>query len=207
MYDNSKDVARWFQDGGDIKRFQYKLNPSSVVVDLGGYRGEFANTIYKKFGCLVYVYEPIQGFYNQCVELNKNNPSVKVFPAAISGYDDGIQAISIEGDASSMFKVDGAANKVNIRVFPIDTLFTSVGLHLVKIDLLKINVEGAEFGIIDALITLKHVAKVTNIQVQFHNFVPDAEAKREALHRELLKTHHLTFNYPFVWENWELNNV
>jgi FkbM family methyltransferase len=208
MYNNSHDVARWFQDGGDTKRYQYKLDANSIIVDLGGYEGKFADTMFKKFGCKVYVFEPISSFFNQCCQTNKFNcPHVTVYPLGISGYTDSVVEISVEGDASSIFKATGNVRKESIRLAPIADLFNGACLTLIKIDVLKINVEGAEFDILDALIKQRFIDKIQNVQVQFHNFVPDAENRRTALHAELSKTHHLTYNYPFVWENWELNNV
>lgn len=207
MYNNTHDVTRWFQDGGDTRRYQYNLNADSIVVDLGGFEGKFADTIFKKFGCKVYVYEPIGSFFNKSYATNKNNIGVTVYPVGISGYTDGIVSISVEGDASSIFKTNGNVLKEDVRLFPVSTLFDGKLLALTKIDLLKINVEGAEFDILEALILHDYVKKIDNIQVQFHNFVPDAENRRNILRTQLSKTHHLTYDYPFVWENWELNHV
>ena len=47
----------------------------------------------------------------------------------------------------------------------------------------------------------------TDIQVQFHNFIPDAENLRNRLQEKLLKTHKLTYNFDFVWENWQKNKL
>jgi hypothetical protein len=41
------------------------------------------------------------------------------------------------------------------------------------------------------------------IQVQFHDFVPDAKALRTALRERLRQTHMESWCYPFVWESWE----
>ena len=43
---------------------------------------------------------------------------------------------------------------------------------------------------------------INDIQVQFHTFYPDASHRREKIQQELMKTHVLTYNYDFVWENW-----
>jgi hypothetical protein len=46
------------------------------------------------------------------------------------------------------------------------------------------------------------VVRCTDLQIQFHDFVPGAVAQRAALHKGLSRTHRLTYDYPFVWENW-----
>ena len=44
-----------------------------------------------------------------------------------------------------------------------------------------------------------------NIQVQFdEDVIPNAAKRMEAIHSMLAKTHRITFQERFVWENWEL---
>jgi hypothetical protein len=43
------------------------------------------------------------------------------------------------------------------------------------------------------------------IQVQFHDFVADADRRMAAIQSRLRATHHTTYQYPYVWENWALN--
>ena len=43
------------------------------------------------------------------------------------------------------------------------------------------------------------------LQIQFHNFIPNAEKLREDIREDFSKTHHLTYDYYFIWENWERN--
>jgi FkbM family methyltransferase len=202
MYNNTNDVTRWFRDGGDRKRLEYNLNSDSVVVDLGGFQGSFANDVYKRFGCTVYVYEPVSAFYQRCLASNAKNEKVVVFNLGITGTTNGVVDISIEGDASSTFKTGTKTER--IRVVPVASLFDGTGLTLKHIDLLKINVEGGEFEILPALIDSGYISQIENVQVQFHNFVPDAEQKRNTIRENLAKTHTLTYDYPFVWENWQL---
>jgi hypothetical protein len=43
-----------------------------------------------------------------------------------------------------------------------------------------------------------------NLQIQFHTVAPDYEERREAIRSRLSKTHVLTYDAPFIWENWSL---
>jgi hypothetical protein len=43
-----------------------------------------------------------------------------------------------------------------------------------------------------------------NIQVQFHDYTPDAAERMKKIQRALKKTHRTTYSFEFVWENWEL---
>jgi hypothetical protein len=67
---------------------------------------------------------------------------------------------------------------------------------------MKINVEGAEYDILESLITTGFVQRVDDIQVQFHDFVPNASERVVALRKSLAATHYPTYMFSFVWENW-----
>ena len=72
-------------DNGDYtKRLDYSLNSDSVVVDLGGYRGDFANNIYSKFNCNVYVFEPFKEFYDVIAGRFNSNEKIRAFNYGIS---------------------------------------------------------------------------------------------------------------------------
>ena len=73
------ELSQWFRDKGDEKlRYNYPLlNEKSVIFDLGGYVGDFAYQINKKYGCKVFLFEPHPEFYKQCVKRfahNKKGP-------------------------------------------------------------------------------------------------------------------------------------
>ena len=44
---------------------------------------------------------------------------------------------------------------------------------------MKINIEGGEYELLERLIAADLIRKIDDIQVQFHNFVPDAAARME----------------------------
>ena len=71
-----------------------------------------------------------------------------------------------------------------------------------KIDLIKINIEGGEYPLLKRMIETNIIEKCNDIQVQFHNFYPNAITLRNEIRDSLQKTHFLTYDYPFVWENW-----
>ena len=75
------------------------------------------------------------------------------------------------------------------------------------VDLIKINIEGGEYDLLDEIIANNWLSKFKNIQVQYHDFVIDNPRERmEKIQKELAKTHQLTYQYDFVWENWKLND-
>ena len=56
-------VVPWFRDNGDkTLRLNYELNEKSVVIDLGGYEGQWAADIFCKYVCSIHVFEPVKKF-------------------------------------------------------------------------------------------------------------------------------------------------
>ena len=54
------------------------------------------------------------------------------------------------------------------------------------------------------MIKIGIIKKVCNIQVQFHNIIPDARQRMEEIQVGLENTHYLTYQYPWIWENWRI---
>ena len=70
--------------------------------------------------------------------------------------------------------------------------------------MIKINIEGSEYDLLEHLIETYFIANIGNIQVQFHNFIDNAKERMRNIQTNLAKTHKLTYQYEFVWENWKL---
>ena len=61
---------------------------------------------------------------------------------------------------------------------------------------------GVEFPVLRRLLATDTVSRFVNLQIQFHSFVPNASDERERIREGLSKSHELTYDYPFLWENW-----
>lgn len=194
------EQKKFAENGGDTGiRIDYDfLDKQSVVVDLGGYKGNFASDIFSKFLCAVYVFEPVEQYVDIMKHRFAKNPAIKIFDYALGDKDETRQ-IHLDEAASSFFR--GEPN-MEIRVREFGKAMDDIGIT--KIDLLKINIEGGEYELLPHLIKSGWISKVRAFQVQFHEFYPDAEGVMEALHKELEKTHRMTWGFRFIWENWEL---
>jgi FkbM family methyltransferase len=192
-------VTKWFRDRGDqTLRLDYPLSPQSIVFDLGGYKGDFAYEMNKKYGCFVYVFEPVRDFYEECARRFKGNDKVSVLNYGLS--DETTTAyISDEDNGSSVIK-NNTENCEQITLKQFQEEFQR--LKLDAIDLLKVNIEGSEFLIIPYLIQSGVIKKIKHLQVQFHTFYPNAESLRRDIRQELAHTHTEKWNYFFVWESW-----
>ncbi len=193
-------VIPWFKDKGDqTLRLNYLLNADSVVFDMGGYEGQWASDIFSMYGCYIHVFEPVKEFADNIRSRFKHNDKITVHQFGLAEANKTLD-LSLEENSSSTFKSNGVTIKISLKP-AMDFIKEN---SITKIDLIKINIEGGEYDLLESLIEDGFIKNITNIQVQFHDFVPDAETRMKAIQDNLQKTHRLTYQYIFVWENWEL---
>lgn len=193
-------VIAWTNSNGDeTLRLDYpELTPNSTVVDVGGFKGQWTSDIFGKYQCQVIVFEPVHFFAEKITERFKHNKAVVCYPIGLSDKNESVE-ISIIEDQSSSFKE--SKNTELASFVQADSFFKEHGIT--KIDLLKINIEGGEYALLENLIESGYIKNIKNIQVQFHDFVPQAEERMQAIQKKLNLTHTLTYQFPFVWENWK----
>lgn len=195
-------LKKYFDDGGDeVLRYKYDLDESSIVFDLGGYQGFFAENIFNKFNCQVHVFEPAEDYYHRIRRKFKDNNKIYVHNFGISNQNSSMTLYKSH-DATSIFKNHKtyAEEVCQFKTFSI----TMEELGVNKIDLMKINIEGSEFDILPDIIESKWIKDISNIQVQFHNFDETSVNKRNNILENLSKTHKCDWCYDFVWESWSL---
>lgn len=194
------EVRRWFADKGDeTLRLDYDLNEASVVFDVGGYQGDFADKISNRYNCHVFVFEPSKDFYDACVERFEKNDKVRCFNFGLGHLNETV-SLSDAADASStkLGPPEDASTSVSIRIFS----EVVRELEIKHIDLIKINIEGGEFDLLPHMMSDPMITEIDNIQVQFHTFIKDAKKMRRAILKKLSETHKCDWCYTFVWENW-----
>ena len=191
-------IDQWFKDNGDSTlRLNYPLSEESVVFDVGGYSGQWSEEISKRYNPLIYIFEPVPKFFSQIQNRFIHNPKVHAYNFGLLDIDK-TEAISLNDTGSSIYRT--ADSYVEITL--VDIYRFLMELDFIEIDLIKINVEGAEYPILNRMIDTNIIKKCRDIQVQFHDFYPEATRLRSDICKRLEKTHFLTYNYPFVWENW-----
>lgn len=197
---NQSEFDRWLSDSGDsTHRLNYDLNENSFVFDLGGFRGDWSENIAQKYNSNIYIFEPVFEFFDKISERFKNNSKVKVFNFGLGPIDESLD-ISVSTDESSIFNTEGIKEKIQLKNV-ISFLETN---NIQNVDLIKINIEGGEYDLIESLIKNNKIKLFKNIQVQFHRFIPNCFERRKLIREELEKTHTLTYDYEFLWENWQL---
>lgn len=187
---NPDSLATWQDQHLEHLRYEYDLTPASIVIDLGAYRGEWANEIHARYGCQVVVIEPTEYIRNY-----QHGPIINKAAGTHNGK------ISFGGRAyyTSAFEPgDHEYECVDVN---------SIIEQYADIDLLKVNIEGAEYDLLQHIIGAGLHTRIKNLQVQFHQIVGVPYEKwYNEIADKLAVTHKLTWHYPYCWENWKLIN-
>ncbi len=149
------------------------LNAASVVVDAGTHRGEFSQSVNTLLGCRCILIEANPILAQSLVP----PPRGEVVNAALSAsegtaqfiFRDNLEAGSISSQAS-----DRENCCCTVKTITISGIMQQFGIR--NIDMLKIDIEGSEFPLLDQTspVTLKSIGQIT---VEFHDFIPDYHGK------------------------------
>lgn len=197
-----QNFQKWFSDSGDKRHRIYgygRLKSDDVYFDVGSFTGQFAKQFHDKHGCVLYCFEPIKNLYEQTKKTLSGIDAAHCYHFGLGAKTEELD-ISLTGDASSLYLTEKAANTERVKVVAIDEFIKGEGIDNIKV--IKINIEGAEYDLLDHALDTGMVEKMENIQVQFHTFIDDCVERRESIRQRLSETHELTWDYPFIWENW-----
>jgi len=152
---NINEYHRWVRDGCEnTKRLDYELNKNSIVFDIGGYHGSWSEQIYNKYGSKMYIFEPVDSFYNLIIEKFNKNDNFKIYNFGFC--DKNKQTlISLDGDSSGVFDVKDKSQEIELR----DISEFLIENNINYIDLMKINIEGGEYDLLTNLLEKNQIKK------------------------------------------------
>jgi FkbM family methyltransferase len=195
------ELGRFFREGGnELILDTLILDSNSLVLDVGAYDGLFADSLSVKFGNTIICLEPNIISFNKLTEKYKNNKRIKILKQALWSSDGFLDLIN-EGISSGFFIGD---KKKYVQVETIDV--ANFLIDYKSIDLIKLNVEGAEYEILERIIKTNNLSKFKSLLIQFHPIDEESKKRREAI-RQALKDKNFkeVYNFEFVWEYWIKN--
>jgi FkbM family methyltransferase len=179
-----------------------ELGADSVVIDVGAFTGSWAQHIVDRYDPTIYAFEPNPQSFSRLQEKAERNPKLKPYRYGLGDEDLTID-FTLNGLGSSMCddrSDNSEAPRVKVDIAAIDRIWAE--LQLGQVDLMKINIEGAEFPLLDKMAKTDLFKCVDCFLIQFHEWHPGAYGKRRKIRKELSKTHRLEWDYHFVWEKW-----
>lgn len=196
--ERSEAYEQWVTANGDAThRLDYDLSANSLVFDCGGYRGQWASDIVARYCCFIHVFEPVPSFAEATRKRLERNSRVTVHPFGLAEKSwNGVISVCEEG--SSLFRTSKMT--ISAQFFEAARFITDNSIG--HIDLMKINIEGGEYALLEHLINKNLIRIIDNIQVQFHDIGEGSAQRMKIIQDQLSRTHSLTYSYPFVWENW-----
>ena len=145
------------------------LSSGSVVIDAGAHRGQFSAEIIRRFGCKCHLIEA-----NPVLATELSVPGAASVTNAALSAQDGSAPLHLNENLESSSLASNACNPlvsetVDVETIMLETLMSRLGVE--KIDLLKLDIEGAEFGLIDAT-SDDILRRIDQLTVEFHDFQP-----------------------------------
>ena len=147
--------------------------------------------------------EPVPEFYNHLVTKYENYEKIKVMNVGVStDKNEATKTLYVSSDGSSTNFNINVKSVIQIKTMPIDKILSDNNIN--QVDLLQINIEGDEYGLMEYMIESNTIDKFKNIQIQFHLGIDNDIERRNIIQKNLVsKGFKNKFDYPFVWESWE----
>lgn len=196
-------TAIYYAKNGPELRLNYPElynNNDIQMIDLGGYHGDWTKLMCERYNndnrqILVHFFEPLQ------------DPTFKTSTKCIINK---IRAVATTKDGQVRMVESKDASHISDYGKEVDSIdfirWMKYECHG-DVDILKMNIEGSEYDILEKLIENNLISRFKNIQVQFHQQgVHNARERMTRIQDELRKTHHITWHFDFVFENWKRIN-
>ena len=153
----------WAADPQERQRYDYDLTADSLVYDLGGYRGQWASDIFARYACAVEVFEPVPEYAGDIEHRFAANPKIAVHQFGLAGQTR-TSGIALSADRSSLYGND--SDGCQVKLVEARSFLAQRGFP--TIDLMKINIEGGEYELLEHLLEHDLIRHIRNLQVQFH---------------------------------------
>lgn len=190
-----------------------KISEDSVIYSVGvGSNIDFDIALIKRFNLVVHAFDPtprsIEWVENQSITKN-----FKFYPLGLGGKDGTMNFFPPARESSTHFSPvkrydEGDGDLITAPVKSLTSIASDLGHN--HIDLLKMDIEGAEYEVIDSLQTSK--ITVDQILVEFHHMykgIPiertiDAIEKLKEIGFELFNISQRTYEFSFIRKDLNL---
>jgi FkbM family methyltransferase len=194
-------IGDFYRAGGNELLHVLPVTTDDVVIDAGGFKGDWTAAMLVRFGCRVELFEPIPAFAEECRARFAKNDRVAVHEAALGGSERTAR-FAIDAAASSAFTGRGGGT-VEARVLDVADVVDRVRASNGEVACLKLNIEGGEYEVLEQLAGCGVLASCRSVLVQFHAQPEGWEGRLFQVRGELGIVHRRTWQFPMVWELWE----
>ena len=187
--------------------YEAPLAPGAIALDVGAFHGRWAARVHEKYQARIYAFEPDPLSIELLHQRFADTPEIQCLPYGLGGADARLELIQ-RGMGSTLYAHGGqgersgagADHPVAVEVRDIVGVLDELG-HA-DIDIIKLNIEGAEYEVLERLMAADRLNQIRVYTIQFHEWHPGAHRRRRRIQRALARTHTKVWDYPFVWEQW-----
>lgn len=192
----TRGAAKIIEHEWDRRALDWPLTYTSIVVEVGGYKGRWALQIQERYFPKLYVFEPQPWAYAVCKEVLSKRATVLNYGLGVE--DAWLPMGEWESDGCSFVKEDERGACATMRW--IVTAFTELGLD--HIDLMLINIEGYEYTLIPHMLDRGILPQ--RLMVQFHTFADPTGERGAAIQGQLDRLgYRVVWTYGEVLTAWE----
>lgn len=178
-------------------RIDYQLTKDSLCIDVGAFFGEWSRNMASLYECRILAFEPIREHFVQAVCNCQRFPSICLINSAVcpgGSFTD----IGVSNNSSGAWSP--SPKRETVSVVRLGSLLKVVG----EVDVFKSNSEGSEYDLLENAIAWGLHKQLKNIQVQWHQNVPDWQSRYKSICDCLSHTHEQEWDSGPLWENWRL---
>jgi FkbM family methyltransferase len=205
-YPDCLDDSWLRHDGGWVENqdivYQWDLDSFSVVFEIGGYEGAWADEIASRFNPFIWWFEPNPGAYQRAKGRIAHHPRIKMYNMGLGDRDGVFTLGGGDRDGASFTRSD---EPVQAQMIDIAPFLQSNGIQ--RIDLMQINIEGGEFLLLPYLINSGIIQRIKWLQIQWHvdwNEPTGIQGVgiRDRIRYKMTDTHEMLWNIH-AWEAWQ----
>ncbi|MFN7541007.1 MAG: FkbM family methyltransferase [Bacteroidota bacterium] len=193
-------LGDFYRAGGNQLLLDVNIDSNQMVLDIGGYKGEWTSHIFLKYGCKSIIYEPNQSFAEICKNKFKYNQSIQVVCTGVGGSNRKANFSNAQ-DGTSEF-LNNETDSFEAEITDIAEILAGIAT---EIGCMKINIEGGEYELVERLLTTGKIELVNNLLIQFHRQPADYQTRYNSIIEALKKTHQCVWSFNMVWEYWKKN--
>jgi FkbM family methyltransferase len=195
---NARSVILWRLRKADPLLFRHNLLPGKIVYDVGGYKGDWTFGMNEKYASEYHIFEPHPSAVSVLQKRFEKCQNINIHKFAIGGETNTV-ALSSNDEGSSIMG-HNPENALIVQLKNICELLEEQDHH---VSLMKLNIEGAEYELLERLLASESRHRCETILVQFHFRGPESEYRYNNIARLLSHSHRIVWRYPFLWEMWE----
>jgi len=201
---NEQEKQRWLNDGGLTMQHAFSnISADSIVFDVGLHKGGWSQNIVQRYDPFIYGFEPVKEFFEQAVESLKRYPKVRVFNYGLGGSNRQ-SLISVNSVSSTLVGHHPNGRIELVRVKSIKDVMNDLDIDTV--DLIAIDIEGAEYELIDSMVSMGMMERFKSILLALHEHVEIGDIghydQRSAVRNALQTTHEAEYIYDTIFELW-----